>query len=113
MPSIHSLQERLAFLTLDDEVKATIREAQPFLDKALPEAVAKFYSHLRRWPELVQMFGSTQAMQRVEQAQLSHWRLLFSCRFDEAYMASTRRVAATHRRIGLDLFWYHSGYVLV
>ena len=109
----HSLQERLNFLNLDDEIKATIREAQPFLDKALPEAVAKFYAHLKRWPDLVKMFGSTQAMQRIEQAQLAHWRLLFSCRFDDAYMASTRRVAATHRRIGLELFWYHSGYVLV
>jgi methyl-accepting chemotaxis protein len=103
----------MAFLTLDDEVKATIREAQPFLDKALPEAVGKFYDHLRRHPELVRMFGSPQGMQRIEQAQLAHWRLLFSCRFDEAYMNSTRRVAATHRRIGLDLFWYHGGYVLV
>jgi methyl-accepting chemotaxis protein len=103
----------MGFLTLDDEVKATIREAQPLLDKALPDAVSKFYDHLRRYPELVKMFGSPQGMQRIEQAQLAHWRLLFSCRFDEAYMNSTRRVAATHRRIGLDLFWYHGGYVLV
>ncbi len=113
MSSVHSLQERLAFLTLDDEVKATLREAQPFLDKALPDAIAKLYAHVGRWPDLAKMFGSTQNMRRIEQAQLNHWRLLFSCRFDDAYMTSTRRVATTHSRIGLDLFWYQSAYVMV
>ncbi len=113
MSSTHSLQERLAFLGLDDEIKATLREAQPFLDKALPAAVDAFYLRLQRWPELVKMFGSTQTMRHVAEKQLQHWRMLFSCRFDESYLASAKRVAGTHQRIGLDLFWYHSGYVLV
>jgi len=111
--STHSLQQRLAFLTLDDEVRQTLREARPFLDKALPDAVDAFYTHLRRWPELVKMFGPSAPMDHIRQEQLKHWRLLFECRFDEAYLTSTRRVTQTHRRIGLDLFWYHSAYVLV
>ncbi len=113
MSSVHSLQERLAFLSLDDEVKASIREAQPFLDKALPQAVDKFFAHLRRWPELVKMFGASQNMHRPEEELLKHWRLLFSCRFDDAYTASTRHLAETYRRGGLDLFLYQASYAAV
>ena len=64
------------------------------------------------------MFGQGAAaqnalMQHAAEAQARHWENLFCAGFDDAYVASVRRIGLTHSRIGLEPRWYLGGYAFV
>ncbi len=111
--STDKLQERLAFLLVNDDTRAALADFLPTLRGALPDLLAKFYDHLRQWPEMVGMFQGAPAMERAKKAQESHWENLFSGRFDEKYVASVRKIGLMHSRIGLDPRWYIGGYSFI
>ncbi len=50
---------------------------------------------------------------RLKQAQASHWRRLFSGRFDAAYFSGVRTIGHVHHKIGLEPRWYIGGYAYV
>jgi methyl-accepting chemotaxis protein len=108
-----STRQRLAFLTIDDDTRAALTEFLPNLRAALPDILAKFYAHVRKWPELAAMFQGAGAMERAGKAQEGHWLSLFSGRFDDGYIASVRKIGLMHSRIGLEPRWYIGGYSFI
>ena len=64
---------------------------------------------------MTRMFGkdagaARSATDRARNAQIEHWKRLFSGRFDDSYLDSARRIALTHSRIGLEPASYIGGY---
>jgi methyl-accepting chemotaxis protein len=135
MSNDHDIGERLSFLEIDDDTRSSLKEFLPLVDKALPGILKEFYDHLRKRPQLANMFGPDKPQQEkrmahAAEAQAEHWRSLFSGRFDElyvdsarksghahfshrsgeSYVESVRRIGLTHSRIGLDPRWYIGGY---
>ena len=108
-----SIDDRLAFLRIDADTRIMLREFEPVLKAALPDILAGFYEHLRRWPDLAGMFRSQAAIDRASQAQGAHWGRLFSGRFDEDYLASVQRIGQMHSKIGLEPRWYIGAYAYV
>jgi methyl-accepting chemotaxis protein len=104
------LSQRLAFLGIDENVKATLREAKPYIDAVLPGILSGFYNHLKNFPEVANMFSGQPMMDRAKSLQESHWGLITSGQFDEAYVASVRKIGQVHNRIGLEPRWYLGGY---
>ncbi len=106
-----NLSERLAFLGIDEEVRASLREAKPFIDAALPGILSGFYGHIEKFPQVAKMFTGGQTMiDRAKGIQASHWALITTAKFDENYVASVRKIGQVHNRIGLEPRWYIGGY---
>ena len=110
MSAVQDLQERLAFLGLDNETRQELREFSPTLQQALPTLMDGFYHHVREWPALAAMFKDNASIDRARGAQAEHWRKLFSAQFDEAYVTSVQRIGRMHSHIGLDPRFYIGAY---
>lgn len=108
-----TLAERLDFLRIDAETRSLLTDFLPTLRQALPDILATFYQHVRRYPGLAGMFQGATAMDRASKAQSEHWIKLFAARFDEDYVTSVRRVGLMHSRIGLEPRWYIGGYTFI
>jgi Mg2+ and Co2+ transporter CorA len=107
------LVERLAFAGFTDRQRATLTKFLPTLERELPGILDKFYANLRGWPQLAAMFKGSEAMPRAANAQAAHWKMLFSGRFDDAYVASVKKIGLMHSKIGLDPQWYIGGYTFI
>lgn len=107
------LNERLAFVGIDDACRKTLAEALPVLEKELPAAIDLFYANMRKWPDQMAMFKGQSSMSRASNLQLKHWQRLFSGRFDHEYVESVRAIGLVHSKIGLDPRWYLGGYSFV
>ncbi len=113
----NSVTQRLAFLQIDEDTRATLRSFLPVLRPLLPGILNDFYDHIRRYDELLVKFGTgaqqRASMDHASRAQGQHWERLFSGMFDESYAASVRKVGLAHSRIGLEPRWYLGGYAFV
>lgn len=104
------LKSRMAFVGIDQQTKASLQEYLPELKKALPVILDKFYAHISKWPDLASMFKSPESMKHAKKAQEEHWIRLFTCKFDEDYAQSVRRIGLIHSKIGLEPTWYIGAY---
>ncbi len=102
---------RQRFMEIDARTSALLGEFWPAVERALPDLLDAFYSHVMREPNLAAMLGQQTA--RLKKAQSGHWSRLFSGKFDAGYMASVRTIGLTHHRIGLEPRWYIGGYSFV
>jgi len=107
-----SLQERLAFIGIDDQTRAMLRELRPLVERALPGVLDGFYRHLARYPKMQSMFGAGRT-DSAKSAQMTHWRTIVSGEYSSAYVDSVRRIGQVHARIGLEPRWYIAGYAAV
>ncbi|MGI6246281.1 MAG: protoglobin domain-containing protein [Pseudochelatococcus sp.] len=114
----HSLASKKTFLKIDDTMVALLGEWFPTIEPHIPDILDTFYARVGAKPDILALFGATPeqqraGLQRAKQAQIAHWRELFTSGFDENYVASTRRIGAVHSRIGLKPSWYIGGYFIL
>jgi methyl-accepting chemotaxis protein len=102
---------RRRFLGLDAEACQLLAAFWPTIEPHLPEIIEGFYRHLVTIPHLKQMIGDQ--IPRLKQAQTSHWRRLFSGRFDAEYFNGVQTIGNVHHKIGLEPRWYIGGYAYV
>ncbi len=95
------LTDRLVFLGMDSDLRASLAAAGQGLAAALPAVLDEFYRHLQAWPDLHALFHGADSVARAKHAQGAHWQKLFSGRFDAAYLESVRQIGRVHSRIGL------------
>ncbi len=107
------IQDRVAFIGWTEASRQALADFMPALERGLPEIMAGFYRHLEQWPALAARFQGKAGMERASKAQQGHWMALFSGRFDDAYVASVRRIGQMHSRIGLEPRWYIGGYSFI
>ncbi|KRB52581.1 globin-coupled sensor protein [Phenylobacterium sp. Root700] len=111
--SDHQLEERLAFMGMDDEARAALRSLEGFLAAELPNALDGLYVRIRETPETQRQFTSERQIGAAHAAQIRHWRLIATADYDHDYVQAVRLVGETHARIGLAPRWYIGGYALV
>lgn len=100
-----------AFLGIDEETRKDLRDIWKVIEPSLPDIIKRFYAHLGREEHLRKLIGNQQ--ERLLKAQTDHWERLFSGRFDDDYVRSTRRIGLVHNKIGLEPTWYIGGYAFV
>ncbi|WP_135079998.1 globin-coupled sensor protein [Terasakiella sp. SH-1] len=108
-----SLQERLAFLGIDQHACTAMREAWHLLEPHLDSVLEEFYAHVVAFPFLAEKVGGAERVPVLKKTQFAHWEALFRGEFDTAYEERARMVAAAHYRIGLEQTWYLGGYCKV
>ncbi|PVB63622.1 globin-coupled sensor protein [Labrenzia sp. 011] len=104
-------QSRLAFIQIDQQAIASLRELWPIVEPALDGLLQGFYAHVMTQPELASMIGARSP--QLISAQKTHWEKLFTGGFDKSYLESINRIGHVHCRIGLEPRWYIAGYSYV
>jgi methyl-accepting chemotaxis protein len=105
------LAVRTRFMGLDAAACGLLAAFWTVAEPELPRIIEGFYQHVSDVPHLKRMVGDQ--IPRLKQAQVAHWRRLFSGRFDADYFAAVRSIGRTHQRIGLEPRWYIAGYTFV
>jgi methyl-accepting chemotaxis protein len=63
------LQERLAFLKLDDEARAALADTRPVVEAALSQTLDAFYDQVRATPDVAHFFNSETHISGAKSAQ--------------------------------------------
>lgn len=104
---------KLKQYAITDDVKQTLRQIQPVLQKHLGPILDTFYSGIRSNPALSKFFTDESRFQHARDKQAEHWKRLFSGRFDDEYSASVTRIASVHNRLGLAPGIYIAAYTSI
>ncbi len=107
------LRTRLDYIELDALSVQELKKAKKVIDKHLPDALDRFYSHISQWPDLISFFSNPDHMNYAKKAQLKHWENITEGTLDENYLKSSLKIGNTHSRIGLSPQWYIGGYALL
>ena len=105
--------ELFEFVEIGQQTRTDLRELDDLVDRAIPNIMEQFYSHMRDFPEMRAKFKSQESMQRAHDKQIRHWKRLFSGQFDDDYVESVRRVGHKHVEVALDPEWYMGGYTFI
>jgi methyl-accepting chemotaxis protein len=106
------LGTELAFARLDRETSETLRAVWPLIDNSMTAILDKMYAHILSVPSLKALFANDEMIKSARVRQQKHWQRLFSGNFDADYIASVRRIAVTHARIGLEPSFYIGTYLM-
>ncbi|MDT8757608.1 globin-coupled sensor protein [Sphingomonas psychrotolerans] len=100
-------------MEMDSAQREQLRAARPAIAAVIGKALDRFYARAQRTPQTASFFENSQHMARAKAAQEKHWDHIARGEFDDVYYQSTRRIGATHARIGLDPRWYVGSYAIV
>jgi methyl-accepting chemotaxis protein len=107
------IDERLAFMRLDDQARRALRGVAPYIVEALPRALDDFYDVIGRQPQTRRLFSGQAQLDGARRSQIDHWRKISSAEFDADYVTAVTAVGHVHARIGLEPRWYIGGYALL
>jgi methyl-accepting chemotaxis protein len=110
MTPMDTLAARLTFNKIDGTSRALLRELRPVVMKALPGVLDEFYAAILEYPEIRKFFPNPSIANHAKAAQLAHWDVILSAKFDQQYVQSVTRIGETHHRLGLEPRWYIGGY---
>jgi methyl-accepting chemotaxis protein len=113
MSEDHNIAERLTFIGLDEEARASLRAMKPLIDREVPKALDTFYKHVRAFPETRKHFSDEAHMNSAKSRQASHWSVIASAEYGDSYVRGVRAIGRAHARLGLDPRWYIGGYAVV
>lgn len=108
-----SVQEHLAFFSLDGTDRASFRRIRSLIKRLGRKALRKFYGNVQRTPVAARYFPSKAMMDHASEKQFEHWMQLFSGKFDQSYLDRARKIGEIHARIGLEPHLYFGGYAQV
>jgi len=108
-----NIERRLEFMQLDAEGRASIRSLKTLIERELPRGLDKFYTQLRKSPEVKRFFSSDEHISRAKGAQIGHWVNISDGNFNEDYVGKVRTIGTVHARIGLEPQWYIGGYAII
>ena len=107
------LQSRLDFVHLDAAAQARLAHLRPYIDKHLPLALERFYSHLATVPAVARFFDGKSGMNRAQGKQIHHWQAIATGSLDADYFKASSTVGLVHAKIGLEPRWHIGGYSLI
>jgi signal transduction histidine kinase len=112
MPESSEIRQRLAFLNLDEDDCARLRELRPVLEKNSATFVAAFYRHLLSNDVTRELLRDPDIKKRLLTKQREYLLSLAEARFDEAFFLERRRIGEAHERAGLEPRFYLGAYAL-
>ncbi len=109
----HDIARRLDYLGLDEAALKRLRTLKPFIEKELGPALDKFYTIVRKSPEVSGLFSNEAHINRAKTAQIGHWANIATGDFTGDYASKVQTIGQVHARIGLEPRWYIGGYALI
>jgi methyl-accepting chemotaxis protein len=109
----HALNDRVAFMGLDDRARNALRDLRPVIRKEIGGALGAFYDKVKSTPETRKFFNDERHMDAASSLQAAHWDVIAQGDFSETYVKAVRTIGQVHARIGLEPRWYIGGYAIV
>lgn len=109
----NTIQDRLDFIKADEDTKAALQSMQDLVKDQLPHILEDFYAHISQYPNIVQIFGNQQSMDRAKNMQELHWGRIIKGDFGADYVESVTKIGNRHNLIGLEPKWYIGGYSFI
>lgn len=106
-------QNRLEFIGIDNNVRATLRELASMMDGPLEESLDRFYATMSRSPEVAPFFSDDQHRSHAKSKQKAHWENILSGDYNDRYFQSVERIGNVHSEIGLEPHFYIAGYASI
>jgi signal transduction histidine kinase len=97
-----TLDERLAFLAIDESDRARLRQMAPVLNSCADAFVETFYRHLFAFDETARFLQDPALVARLKQAQRAHLESMLAAGWDDDYVNRRYRVGDAHAQIGLS-----------
>jgi len=104
------ITQRQAFLSLDANDAASLREVHAVLATHRDELIEVFYQHLLQFPEIRPLLGDESRLERLKRAQMDYFDQLTQGSYDAGYVENRLHVGVVHQRVGLTPKWYMSAY---
>jgi methyl-accepting chemotaxis protein len=101
------------FVSLTDENYKAFPKVKAMVEKFGGKALERLYARIASDRVTSQLLPTQDLRDRAANAQLIHWRQLFSGRFDQQQVARSMHIGKVHSRVGLSPNYYIGGYALV
>ncbi len=108
-----SLKDRLDFIGLGPAECQHLAAAGPVVKETVNSALDAFYRKSKAHPHTAKFFASEAHIAHAKERQASHWGVITSGRYDDAYVEGVSAIGRTHARLGLEPQWYIGGYALI
>jgi signal transduction histidine kinase len=112
MPRPADLEQRLAFLNLDERDSQRLADLRPILEKNARHFVSAFYRHLLSFESTRALLRDPSVKERLLFKQEEYLLSLCGPTFDDAFHQQRRRIGETHDRVGLEPRWYLGAYAM-
>jgi signal transduction histidine kinase len=96
------LDERLAFLEIDESDRARLRQLAPLLNSRAAAFVETFYRHLFAFEETARFLRDPALVARLKQAQREHLESMLAADWDDEYVSRRYRVGDAHAQAGIS-----------
>ena len=107
MPALVPLTE----LTADQY--AVFPEIAALVTRHAPAALDMLYARINADPVCAKLLPGHELQTAAANAQLQHWKQMFSGKFDAEAIERSERIGNIHARVGLSSFHYVNGYAIV
>ncbi|MEX0679163.1 MAG: protoglobin domain-containing protein [Pirellulales bacterium] len=97
-----ALDERLAYLEIDESDRARLRELAPRLKVRAAAFVEAFYRHLFAFDETARFLQDPALVARLKQAQQAHLESMLEAEWDDDYVNRRHRVGDAHAQVGIS-----------
>lgn len=104
------LLERLSFHGLTPDVRQVLNDNRDYALHYLPKAFDALYKHAASHPAVASIITGSVPKNEIMAAQMDHWAVLLTGKFDDSYIASVKRMGEIHHRISLEPSLYIGGY---
>jgi signal transduction histidine kinase len=105
-----SLDERLAYLRLDESDLARLAELRPIVEAEADRFVDVFYRHLLTFEGPRALLTDPEVRDRLLASQREYLISLTSAKIDPTYAEQRVRIGRIHERVGLSTSWYLGAY---
>ena len=105
-------ERRMEFLGFGPEDRERLKGIGDFLDEIAGDMLEHFYERMRAFPETARFIRDPTLVDRLKQAQRSHFVQLCTGPYDTDYFEGRLRVGLAHARIRLDPQWYLGAYLV-
>ena len=106
------LAARRAYLQLDAADTVLLTDLHARLGTQAPAFIERFYNHLLRFPEMRELLGDDQSIERLKHAQTGYFHSLTAGDYGPLYVDERLRIGIVHQRVGLKPKWYLGAYCL-
>jgi methyl-accepting chemotaxis protein len=113
MSQDHDVNDRVAFMGLDDRARQALRDLRPLIRKEIGPALSVFYGKVKTTPATSKFFKDERHMDAASSRQAAHWDVIAQAEFSDTYVNTVRTIGEVHARIGLEPRWYIGGYAMV
>ncbi len=111
--AINTESSSAGFFLWSEEELSLLKKLGDLLTPSLPKIFSSFYDYLESVDHLNKKLEEGGGREKLLQAQMRHWNLLFTGINTEEFRKETRAIGYAHDKIGLKPDWYLGGYQLL